>query len=310
MTNNKVAQSGITCSECSQCYNGKNAPDVKNDETLENVPKWKCGKCSKKPLTSSNTVAATNGLKLNGKKPVRTYPNINDVYSMFMELKKDLKSFQSGLVESIKKLQAKIEANAECFDEQNRKLKQCFETIGSLKKENEELRRDIEVIKKKQTESDQRMRCNDLEIRGIPVQPNENVICILQSLAMALQCRLLIDENCIVFCYRANSKEDGVPGTIFVRFNHHAFKNDLLRRRCAVRGFSSRLMQLPVTSDMSVFVNESLCPERRVLFKKANEIRKQKKYRYIWTREGRILVRQSDKCSVMAINCLADLDKL
>lgn len=223
--NKSISCNGLTCASCGQCFHGKCVFKAGANELSENAKKWKCGRCLKKTgvqqapsvqvqarivhaQASNDQILvpvqsqAPNAQVQKAKKIARASPNVNDIYSMFLELKKDLKSFQTGLVDSIKRLHDKIEANAKSFDEQNKKLSECFEIIRSLKKENEDLRNDIEIIKKRQTEADQKTRQNDLEIRGVPPQPNENVIGILQSLALALRSPLMIDGHCIVFCYR------------------------------------------------------------------------------------------------------------
>ncbi|BES99312.1 conserved hypothetical protein [Nesidiocoris tenuis] len=287
------SSSDLTCSVCEQQFHGT-CVTAQIDQSAS-ARKWRCSKCD---VANQRTDVA------------KTAPNVNEVLKMVADLKRDFKNFQSGISSTIKRLQAKIAQTLEHFEDQTQKLAQCFEIIADLKKENQMLRGEVDAIKRKQTEQEQLNRFNDIEIRGVPVQPNENLIGIVQCLAMALGSNLIIDENCVVFCYRTLPKTTNQTGTIHVRFNHHIYKKDLLRRRCSIRGFTSRNIQLPVTSNASVFVNESLCPEKRVLFAKTNEIRKQKHYRYLWTRDGKILVRKMESCRAKVINCWADLSTL
>ena len=60
----------------------------------------------------------------------------------------------------------------------------------------------------------------------------------------------------------------------------------------------------------TLYLNENLPPIIKNLFGKANEKRKEKQYKFIWTSGCTILVRKSEKSNIIAIKKSSDLKKI
>ncbi len=80
------------------------------------------------------------------------------------------------------------------------------------------------------------------------------------------------------------------------------------RRREKKRDFSTR--HLGFAMDNPVFLNDSLSPARRRLLAQARQLRKDLGYKYIWLRNGNILLRKEENAPVVEIRTQADLNEL
>ena len=63
-------------------------------------------------------------------------------------------------------------------------------------------------------------------------------------------------------------------------------------------------------SSERVFINENLTKRNKDLFSLANEERKKFNWKYIWTNNGRILLRQSNDSRVIAIRSEKDIEHI
>ena len=59
-----------------------------------------------------------------------------------------------------------------------------------------------------------------------------------------------------------------------------------------------------------VFINENLTSYTKNIFYQANLLKKKYKWKYIWTRNGMVKLRQSDDFPVITINTINDLKKI
>ena len=98
---------------------------------------------------------------------------------------------------------------------------------------------------------------------------------------------------------------DGKPKKsrpILVKFKERKTRNSVYRNKKKLR-----------TDDQNnqarnkIFINENLCKESKDLFRKANVLKKEKNYRFIWTSYGRILLRKNENEQTVCIKCTNDL---
>ena len=94
-----------------------------------------------------------------------------------------------------------------------------------------------------------------------------------------------------------------------------------LRKRPILIIFKNKVMRDTVYANKSnlrklddrhgkLFLNENLPKNLKILLGKANKIRKEKNYKFIWTKNGTILVRKTDNCNVISISRPSDIEKI
>lgn len=81
------------------------------------------------------------------------------------------------------------------------------------------------------------------------------------------------------------------PRPIVVRLTRRALRDELLRAARVRRGATTEGTGLPGIP-RRFFINERLTKANRHLFRRTRELAEKHKWRYAWTKDGRIFVRQ------------------
>lgn len=117
-----------------------------------------------------------------------------------------------------------------------------------------------------------------------------------------------IREKMIDACHRLKSKPDGTPPAIVVKFVRRLDKQTLLQKRRVKRILNTAHLGYNTTTP--VYINECLTFQRAKIFAAAREVKKEKNYRFIWVREGKILLRKEENSPVIVLTKPEDLLKL
>lgn len=187
---------------------------------------------------------------------------------------------------------------------QNSRMEQLEIRISSLESKSRESQQSDtssleSVISKLQdeiAERDQGLLANDIEIAGCPEVTNENCINLITMVAKKVG--VVIDEKDIVSAERVgpihapmSSEAQSRPRPLAVRLARRAIRDTLLQAARAKRSLNSSGLKLPEPI-RSIYINERLSKCNRFIFKKARSLARELKYKYVWTREGKIYVRQ------------------
>ncbi|KAI5721187.1 hypothetical protein M8J77_017338 [Diaphorina citri] len=97
--------------------------------------------------------------------------------------------------------------------------------------------------------------------------------------------------------------------TIVVEFKTQEVRN-LVLTKIKEKRLYSQLDDVFPNNGSNVYINEALCPYYKKLFYQANKIKKDKKYAYLWVKDGRILLKKADNGKTMRLECLDDLGKI
>lgn len=145
-------------------------------------------------------------------------------------------------------------------------------------------------------ERDQALLSNDLEIAGYPESPNENCVHVVLTVANKVGVELNVKD--IVSANRAGpartaSADNMPPRTrpLIVRLTHRATRDALLQAARTRRNLNTEGLKLsgPIRS---LYINERLTKNNRLIFQKARALGRDMRFKYIWTREGKIFARQ------------------
>ncbi|XP_048003921.1 uncharacterized protein LOC125240119 [Leguminivora glycinivorella] len=153
----------------------------------------------------------------------------------------------------------------------------------------------IAQLKTDLNDRDQDLLHNDLEISCVPEQAGENTIHIVSTLGQKLG--VTLSEHDIVDATRVGRApllEEGVPARprlLVVRLARRAVRDRLLQAARVRRGATTEGTGLPGPGSR-FYVNERLTAFNRRLFQRARQLKEQHGWRYVWTRDGRIYLRQ------------------
>lgn len=233
--------------------------------------------------------------------------SLEDIMKGITEMREDHKQFVTDINVAYEKLNDKLEESIELFKKQTEELRAYKEEVEQLKGENYQLKKKNFELEIRMMDSEQYSRRNCIEIQGVPMEPKEDVVEIVKSVGAALD--ITLDDNMIDNCHRLGKQttERGPPG-IIVKLVRRLDAEEILRKRRIKRTLSTRHMGLK--SDTPVYINESLCPAKKVLFARARDVKREKDFKYLWVRSGKIFLRKSDESRVQVIASQADIDKL
>lgn len=128
-------------------------------------------------------------------------------------------------------------------------------------------------------------------MHGIPHDKNEDPENIVIFIGQALVCEVRKDMIEVSLCLREDPDQK-TPAPIIVKFLKRSVEEEILQKRRVKRDFSTHHMGLP--AEIPVFINESLCTACRMVFGVVRKATIDKGYKYLWIRNGRILIRKNE----------------
>lgn len=234
--------------------------------------------------------------------------SISDVVFMLEEAAKDRKRLETQFNDSFEFAHKKIEDQNVLMVEQGRKLDDCLKVIETLRQESVALHNKVKSLESRLEDMEQYTRSNCVEIFGIPEEKNEDVYEVVKKVCNSLD--MNISREQIDVCHRLGKPRGSPrPAGVIVKFLRREDKQKLISKRKVKRNLSTQHLgyQQPA---VPVYVNESLSPERRKLYSAARDAKKSKNYAYLWTQNGRILMRKEQGSVVIRITTMDDLNKL
>lgn len=289
----------ITCIDCERDFHGKCVSMGKSDIdylTSANLS-WRCQVCSIERRKSMKLESDSSSGNI----------TLQDIMDELKTMKQLHISTSADFNQAIENVDSKLDCHMKESADKWGKIEYLLEKLENLEKENHLLKNKIKDLEARIEDEEQYSRVNCIEIHGIPHQPNENVLQIVKDVGVAIDFK--VSDEAIDNCHRLGRSVAGkpVPG-IIVKFTRRLDKEEFLRKKRIRHNLSTRHMGL--TTDLPVFVNESLCSARRRVYALARQAKKTKQYKYIWLRGGKILMRKNDGEPVKVISCVNDLEML
>ena len=182
-----------------------------------------------------------------------------------------------------------------------------------LKAENELLNnkiKDLERKNERQAKSiddlEQYGRREMIEIFGIPKLQHENCEEIIVKLADKINVHLERSE--IEACHRISAKEDAA---IIVKLESRKLRERMMAREAKqiLRNIKASDIGFEEVSN-KIFINESLTKRNKNLLRLAKIKKRDLNFKFVWTKNGSILMRKNESARIIKINFESDLDNL
>ncbi|CAN7975382.1 unnamed protein product [Ixodes persulcatus] len=213
----------------------------------------------------------------------------------------DCKTYAAGK-KTIEGIEESMEMLGSQYDEILKKVKTQEDTTLELNKKVSKMesamsKQEMEIRELKTTvdNMEQYSRRKNVEIHGIQKKENENLLEIIQCLANKLQLPVPATGD-VEAVHRLSAREGKIP-PIIVRFNERSARDQWLTKRVALR-------------QEKIFINENLTKSVRELLWSVRQCAKEKNYKFVWVKNGKIFVRQSEHRAVIRINRQEDLLKI
>lgn len=283
--------------------------------------KWKCRTCrsnESRSTSSSSQVTDPPGVlsqlnELNEK--LDTLMSIRDNVNALMGLPSkvdellSLKPAVDQLRSTVAEVQASIDFLSNKYDSLLQKASANEQTIREMETETASLKATVSEhalainrLREELNEAEQYSRLPNLEISGMPVLPNENLIERVGDLAVKLGISDFQASD-ILAAHRLQSKKDQTP-VVIIRFISAQIKERWFRARTMLRSLFQE-GTLP-----KLFLNENLTRANRELFWLARSRSRERNYKFTWVRSGKIFAKKHENAPLVRINRHADLDKI
>lgn len=227
--------------------------------------------------------------------------NVKSIQADLSELKA-MKSEMSEVKTSLENAHTSI---AELTD----KLASVSRETQSLQKTKEDISRfeqRLERIEATMRENEQRTRLNNIEIKGVPVTPSENLFTIISKIGSKINCEVKKEQiNYIARVPQRNNKDNK---NIIVSLHNRYQRDDFVA--AAKKCHTLMATDLGLAIDTKVYINDHLTFENKQLLNKAKVLAKEKDFTYIWVKNCKILVKKNSTSPTYAIKSETDLKKI
>lgn len=176
-------------------------------------------------------------------------------------------------------------------------------TVQSLVEENKkftntitEITNDVNVLKQQQLK-------NNLIIAGIPHRNGENLNESLGKLSKLLKVNVTKSN----FQIRRFTNSESKTNHILVEFDDYTVKNALLKNH---KKANIRTSQLGFMEDNSISLFNQLTRQNLDILAEAKELKNTCNFKFIWYQNNKILTRQTEKSTIIALNSKNDVAQL
>lgn len=252
----------------------------------DNSP-WHCTDCTRSVARRSSThfsLLNTSSPKLH---------NDNELKSLIRELQSEVKEMRKSM-----------DFLNEKYEEELKRSKVLSEMVSEVSKDNQELKREVQKLKAVLNVNESAKIRNNICVTGLLSSlRTENKEASLMKLFQSL-CPEVKESD--VDNIHHISVKNGVKSIITMKSVD--LKQRLLRSRVSKGKITARDSGIG-DSAAPIYIEEELTKESYLLFKKAKQQLKDN-YKYIWHRNGNILVRKADGERYIVIRSVIDLDEI
>ncbi|XP_045451645.1 uncharacterized protein LOC123660633 [Melitaea cinxia] len=229
---------------------------------------------------------------------------------------KDLGGKFNSLKKDVDELTKSVQFLSDAHDEQIGLNDEVKNSLSNLNSENQNLRSQIFELEGKMDQLEQQARDCNVELQCVPENKNdENILTIVQQMASIVACDLS-DQN-ILSCHRVPKVDSSSQRTrsIVVRLASPKIRDDLL---ASVKRFNKKNPQNKLNTshlgfagqNSPVYVVEHLSLKNKRLHAATRLAAKEKKYEFVWIRNGRVFVRKNNESAAQWIKNIDVLKNL
>ncbi|XP_044166316.1 uncharacterized protein LOC122950324 [Acropora millepora] len=182
----------------------------------------------------------------------------------------------------------------------------------SLKVEVRKTTNELNHLKEEFNNLEQYSRRDCLEIRGVPVQRDEDTNALVVDIGRRMGVE--VKEDDISTSHRLpimnRGRETSSRTPIIVKFVCRDVRDKFFKAKKQLFGVSSRDLGFSRVAEQKIFIAESLTQRNKKLFADCLKAKYDLNFKYIWTSSGKILLRKNDNSPARLISCDRDLVKL
>ena len=230
-------------------------------------------------------------------------------------IKETLNEEFSSMREEILDFEKAIKFMSADFEDMTAKFKACNEEVKCLRGENSQLVKKVTEMEVRVAQLEQDARQNNIEIHCLPEHKQENLIKTLVQLSNVVSYPLAEVE--ILSCTRVQklNASSNQPRAVICKLPSKIKRDNLLgaislyNRSNPSNKLNTKLLGYG-DKPSPVYVGEHLTAANKSLHAATRIAAKEKKYKFVWVRNGKILVRKNETSSTRVITSLEGLKNL
>ncbi|KAF9414296.1 hypothetical protein HW555_007774 [Spodoptera exigua] len=203
-----------------------------------------------------------------------------------------------------------FEASMQYFSDEYDKITTTLKTITDenthMRNENNSLQNKMKDMESRLAHMEQEARQNNLEINCLPEHKNENLIKTIVQIGSAVS--FPIAESEILSCTRVQKSNPASkkPKAVICKLSSKAHRDNLLgaiqiyNRKNPKNKLNTKLIGYGDT-ESPVYVSEHLTPANKSLHAATRIAAKEKNYKYVWVRNGKIFIRKDETATSQII---------
>lgn len=291
---------GVHCSACNKYQHfhcaGITEKGYRQLGSRKNV--WRCYKCKQPPVRSDGSYETLlKEIKAIG---VRLMP----LDSLVLEVQK--------LRADLSELKTTAKATENTIREFSTRFTGIESRLGHLenaKTEQAAMKSQVEKIVIDLNEKEQWDRMNNIELKGIPQNKNENLLDLVCSLGNKIQYPL--SKTQLNFATRVQTRDPDHIKPVIVCFNNRYVKEDFIAAaRAAIKTSPILPSQLGLQGRSNIYVNDHLTIQNKTLLTNAKKLGKEQGFQYTWVKNARIFLRKNNSSPIITVRTPKDLSKI
>lgn len=322
-----VSQKRIKCTSCNHQYH-KECVNFTGDRSA-----FICGTCKKETTETSRTaippsdsrenndfqnLVNSNNESINLRQFQQMLNNTLDI--KIREMEQRLQEIMRNEIRTeIEKLKSEFTIATDWLQEEQVDLKASLadsnKTIAKLETDISAMQTEINSLKNRLYDTEKLSRSLNIEIQAVPEKKNENLMYIFQKLCQTVSCEISNSE--IISCRRVAKMDNKSPRprNILVTLVTPRHRDNLIS---AVKRYNNshpqdilRSSHLDIPGESStIYVNEHLSPELKMLYAAARKFKKTHSYKYVWVKFSKIYLRKDDNSGIIYVKNHKFLDNL
>ncbi|KAJ8705559.1 hypothetical protein PYW08_012605 [Mythimna loreyi] len=210
----------------------------------------------------------------------------------FQDIKVSLHSLQE-LEKSVMFMSAK-------FDEMRQECETNKAALKQLTSENLGLKTTVSDLSTRLNLLEQYARQDNVEINGLPENSGENLISTVVQLGKVVSCNIQEQDIMSITRIKKLDLDSKRPRSVVVKLRNTRIRDEVLASVVKFNKSAEKDKKLNSSllgyggAKTPVFVSEHLSPMNKAIHAETRKVAREKGYKYVWVRDGRILVRKED----------------
>jgi hypothetical protein len=167
--------------------------------------------------------------------------------------------------------------------------------IDTINNQLTDLKFNLNELEYEVDDTQQYLRRDCIEITGIPKLENEDPTKLIKELCNNMSVTLKDDDISIVHRLPDTKK---VKNRLIAKFVRREKKDEIYNEKKKCQGKSVNTLPSVNSTGQSftdkIYINESLSSRRKKLFSKIYQFKKENSYKYVWTKNGKIYLKEND----------------